>query len=127
MGTYNIPRNTKGEGRFLYIFSTKALIYTVIGAIVGLPIYLMLGAFGIGFLVRLIVLAAFGLIGFSIATFKFPEVGSLRSATSIGGENIDDVIRRFIKFRNKNQKVYVNTPDKEKVEKKDTKEEIING
>ena len=28
MGTYYLPRNTKGEGRILYIFSTKALIYT---------------------------------------------------------------------------------------------------
>lgn len=32
MGTYMIPRNTKGEGRILFIFSTKALIYTVVGA-----------------------------------------------------------------------------------------------
>ena len=32
MGTYMIPRNTKGEGRILFIFSTKALIYTAVGA-----------------------------------------------------------------------------------------------
>ncbi len=32
MGTYMIPRNTKGEGRILFIFSTKALIFTVVGA-----------------------------------------------------------------------------------------------
>ena len=29
---YQIPRNVKGEGRILYIFSTKALIYTAVGA-----------------------------------------------------------------------------------------------
>ena len=29
MGTYMIPRNTKGEGRILFIFSTKALILSV--------------------------------------------------------------------------------------------------
>ncbi len=29
MGTYMIPRNTKGEGRILFIFSTKAIIFTV--------------------------------------------------------------------------------------------------
>lgn len=28
---YQIPRNVKGEGRILFIFSTKALIYTGIG------------------------------------------------------------------------------------------------
>ena len=31
MGTHMIPRNTKGEGRILFIFSTKAMIYTAIG------------------------------------------------------------------------------------------------
>ena len=31
MGTYNLPRNVKGEGRILFIFSSKALIYTFIG------------------------------------------------------------------------------------------------
>ena len=25
MGTYNVPRNVKGEGRILFIFSTKSL------------------------------------------------------------------------------------------------------
>jgi len=28
MGTYEIPRNVKGEGRILFIFSTKSLILT---------------------------------------------------------------------------------------------------
>ena len=32
MGTYNIPRNLKGETRLLYIFSIKSLITTAIGA-----------------------------------------------------------------------------------------------
>ena len=39
MGTYMIPRNTKGEGRILFIFSTKALIYTVVGGLIGMPFY----------------------------------------------------------------------------------------
>ena len=39
MGTYNIPRNVKGEGRILFIFSTKALIYTSVGGLLGLPFY----------------------------------------------------------------------------------------
>lgn len=34
MGTYNIPRNLKGETRLLYIFSIKSLITTAIGAAV---------------------------------------------------------------------------------------------
>ena len=39
MNTYNIPRNVKGEGRILYIFSTKAIIYTAIGLAIGLLFY----------------------------------------------------------------------------------------
>ena len=39
MNIYEIPRNYKGEGRILYIFSTKALIYTIIGLAVGLIFY----------------------------------------------------------------------------------------
>ena len=35
MGTYNLPRNVKGEGRILFVFSTKALIYSTIGAVAG--------------------------------------------------------------------------------------------
>ena len=31
MGTHMIPRDTKGEGRILFIFSTKAMIFTAIG------------------------------------------------------------------------------------------------
>ena len=27
MGTYNIPRNTKGEGRLFYIFSILLVVY----------------------------------------------------------------------------------------------------
>ncbi|MDO5556010.1 MAG: hypothetical protein Q4G09_05125 [Clostridia bacterium] len=29
MATHQIPRNVSGEGRILFIFSTKALIYSV--------------------------------------------------------------------------------------------------
>lgn len=31
MGTHMIPRDTKGENRILFIFSTKALIFTAVG------------------------------------------------------------------------------------------------
>ena len=44
MNTYNIPRNVKGEGRILYVFSTKALIYTFIGIAIGFIFYLVFNA-----------------------------------------------------------------------------------
>ena len=59
-GPYNIPRNTKGEGRFFYIFSTKALIVTavlggmaffvfrLIGSLIGFTALGVIGALIIG-------------------------------------------------------------------------------
>ena len=41
MGTYNVPRIVKGEGRILFIFTTKSLIYSAVGVGVGLIFYLI--------------------------------------------------------------------------------------
>ena len=38
MATHNIPRNVKGEGRILSVFSYKALVYTAVGLGVGLAL-----------------------------------------------------------------------------------------
>lgn len=102
---YYIPRNTKGEGRILYIFSTKGLIYTVGGAAIGLPFYLIfklvnLTTVGIGIIVL------FALIGFAIATFKVPDMKNFEFTKKTGGLNIDQVILTAIKFR-KNKKIYI--------------------
>ena len=113
MGTYNIPRNVKGEGRILFIFSTKSLIYTAIGAVVGLPFYFIFSLFKLS-LVGIILVAVFGLIGFFIGTFKFPELGAFKFTKKVGGENIDDVIVRAIKFRKKGKRIYLYTKEEEK-------------
>jgi len=106
MGTYMIPRNTKGEGRILFIFSTKALIYTVVGALVGWPFYYVfklakLGAIGI------VIMIGLAVIGFSIGTFKIPNAEGFKVTRLVGGENIDDIILRYIKFRKKKNKIYI--------------------
>lgn len=106
MGTYMIPRNTKGEGRILFIFSTKALIYTVVGGGIGIPFYylfklLKMNMVGIG------IVAILALIGFSIGTFKIPNSDGFKVTRLVGGENIDDVILRYIKFKKKKNKIYI--------------------
>ena len=113
MGTYNIPRNVKGEGRILFIFSGKSLIYSVIGAVVGLPFYLIFGALKMN-LVGIIIMAFFALIGFFIGTFKIPEIGAIKFTKAVGGEKIDDVIKRAIKFKQKGNKLYLYTKEEEK-------------
>ena len=72
MNTYNLPRNVKGEGRILFIFSTKALIYTAIGAGVGIIFYIIFTLLGVGY-IGLVIMGIFGLIGFIIGTFKIPN------------------------------------------------------
>lgn len=110
MGTYQIPRNVKGESRILFIFSMKALIYTAIAACVGLLFYFLfnyLGLFwvGVGFL------AGFAAIGFVIGTFKVPDMEGFEFTRKTGGEDIDDVIKRAIKFKSKKNKIYVYTKE----------------
>lgn len=106
MGTHNIPRNVKGESRILMIFSVKALIYTAIGAGIGLIFYFIINMFNIKYLGFIIILL-FGLIGFAIGTFKVPETTAFKFTQKVGGENLDDVIKRAIKFKMNKNKIYM--------------------
>ena len=72
MQTHEIPRNYKGEGRILYIFSTKGLIYTCVGAAIGLVFYFIFKLFGFSVL-GIIITLIFAAIGFAIGTLKVQE------------------------------------------------------
>lgn len=123
MGTYNLPRNVKGEGRILFIFSAKALIYTAIGGAIGLVFYLIFSLLSMG-VVGIVFIVIFALIGFIIGTFKVPDSNNFNITRSTGGENIDDVIIRAIKFKMQKNRIYVyETRDKENLEKEETKDE----
>lgn len=106
MGTYNLPRNVKGEGRILFIFSTKALIYSLIGGAIGLIFYLIFKVIGSSF-IGFICICVCGLIGFVIGTFKVPDSTAFQITKKTGGENIDEVIKRAIKFKMKKNRIYV--------------------
>ena len=106
MGTYNIPRNVKGEGRILFIFSTKALIYSGVGALAGGIFYIIFNLIGMT-LIGIIFVVLFALIGFIIGTFKVPNLNKFDIARKTGGQNIDDVIKRAFKFKTKKCKYYV--------------------
>lgn len=111
-GPYNIPRNTKGEGRFLYVFSTKALVVTIALAIIGfgffyvlgymLSIFIKVSPISIGLIAALIL----GLIGFIITTFKIPDSNNFELTRNTGGEYIDKIIIRYIKFKMNKNKIY---------------------
>ena len=106
MGTHKIPRDVKGEGRILYIFSTKGLIYTTIGAAVGALFYLLFKTLGLN-VVGIIILVLLAIMGFAIGTFKMPETTAFEITRKTGGENIDDVIKRAFKFYKNRRRIYI--------------------
>lgn len=105
MGTYYIPRNVKGETRLFKIFSVKALIYTIICAIPGVVINVILTALGIKY-VGLIFIVLFAFVGFFIGTFKMPGISIAPIFKICAGEKIDEIIMRAIRFK-KEKKIYV--------------------
>lgn len=112
--SYNIPRNVKGEGRILYIFSYKAIAYTGVGVLIGAIFYFLFSLFGLDVL-GYIFIGVFGFIGFGIGTFKMPDVPFLKEARLAAGEQIDEVIKRAIKFKMNKNKYYVYTQGATKV------------
>ena len=107
MGTYNLPRNVKGENRILFIFTTKSLIYSVVAAGIGLPFYFILKMFNL-IMVGIIIEELFTLIGgFGIGTIKITEIARFEFSKKTGGEAVDDVIKRAILFKTKGKKIYV--------------------
>ena len=130
MGMYEIPRNTKGEGRILYVFSTKALIYTVGGILLGIVFRWLLNLIGSvatfaagvlnGIGIALIIL--FALIGFALGTFKVPQMDKFEITRKAAGINLDTVVKEYIKFHFKKDKYYTyNTKDlvREEIEREE--------
>ena len=115
MGSYEIPRNTKGEGRLFYIFSTKALIYTVAGILIGWLLRLipvMIGkaipsTAGVMGVIGVILIILFAIIGFVIGTFKVPQIERFDITRKAAGINIDKVLWESIKFKLKKTRYYV--------------------
>ena len=96
------------------IFTTKSLVASCIGAAIGLAIYyflkVTLGLGKIGLIITLILAA----IGYGITTLKVPETNNFEITRRTGGEKIDDVILRALKFKQKGKKIYVYTKEEDK-------------
>ena len=106
MKSYYLPREYKGEGRILLIFSTKSLIFTVVGALIGIMINFLLTMIGITkmFIPLLLIFAA---LGYVIGALKIPENGRFEIFRKVGGEKIDEIIVRWFKFKMKHGKIYI--------------------
>ena len=64
-------------------------------------------------------MAILAILGFAIATFKVPAIGALPFTKEIAGEQIDDIIIRYIKYRRGSKKIYL-------LKKQEKKEEVKN-
>ena len=103
--SYYIPSNKlKGENRILYIFTGKSLIYTLIGATIGILFYFLLSLLG-SKVAGIVILIILSLIGYAIGTIKMPTSGNTKLVKNVGGDSIDEIIFHYIMFK-KNKKVY---------------------
>lgn len=106
MGTYNLPRSVKGEGRILFIFTGKSLIYSVVAGGIGVLFYFILSIFKLN-MIGILIVAIFALLGFLVGTLKVPDISKFEFTKKTGGENIDDIIKRAIKFKTRGKKIYL--------------------
>lgn len=103
--SYYIPSNKlKGENRILYIFTGKSLIYTLIGAVIGIIFYFVFSLLG-SKIAGIVILIILSLIGYAIGTIKMPTSGNTKLVKNVGGDSIDEIILHYIMFK-KNKKVY---------------------
>ena len=65
-------------------------------------------------MVTIICMAIFAAIGFGIGTLKIPDTNGVELTRKTGGEKIDDVIMRAIKFKLKKNRIYVYTKEENK-------------
>lgn len=101
----------------MYIFSTKALIYTGIGAAIGAIFYILFSLISLK-IIGYIAISLFAVLGFLIGTFKMPNLDTFKITRKTGGENLDDILKRWILFKRKRSRIYVYTrEEKENVNK----------
>ena len=56
----------------------------------------------------------FGGIGFAIATLKIPDSNTFEITRKAGGEKIDEIILKTIKFKLKKNRIYLYTKEENK-------------
>ena len=106
-GSYYVPRSVKGESRILYIFSIKSFIVTLIFALIGVVVYLLLkSVINISIIMAIIIIAGFGAIGYGITSFTIPDVPMMGNLRKAGGENLGNMIVRLMFFKRK-KKIYL--------------------
>ena len=87
------------------------MIYTVVGGGIGILFNFILSLMGLT-MVGIIVILSLALLGFLIGTLKVPNTEKFEFARKTGGENLDDIIKRAIKFKTKGKRIYIYKEEK---------------
>lgn len=95
------------NGRILYIFTRKSFAYTAAFGVVGLAFYYVIGVLLKYKMAGIISAIAVAAIGYAIATFKMPGIARFEITKKTAGEKLDDIILRWLKFKSKNNRIYV--------------------
>jgi len=105
--SYPVPRSVRGESRILYIFSIKSFIATLATGLVGVVIYFIIDSIiGIDLIPGLIIIAAFGGIGYAMASLTIPDIPAMGPLRKAGGENVGSILIRLLFFKPK-KKIYI--------------------
>lgn len=105
--SYFVPRSVKGESRILIIFTMKSFITTGAFGIIGGLIWYFCGTyFNLGLVPGLIITGIFGGFGYILGAAKIPDSPVMGKFRKAGGENLSDIIIRFISFKKK-KKIYI--------------------
>ena len=97
MRSYLIPRDVKGETRILTYFTPKSFVFTIVGILFGTVFFFIFSLLHLK-ITGVIILAIISLISFAIGALKIPETNAFAFFKDTGGEHIDDIIWRYIKF-----------------------------
>ena len=76
-------------------------------------VYYLLATLGLK-IIAICAAVLFAGIGFSIGTFKIPESTNFEITRKTGGENIDEIILRAIKFKQKKKRIYLYSKEEKK-------------
>ena len=106
-GSYYVPRSVKGETRILYMFTIKSFIVTLVFALLGWAVTLLVGQIvKLAIMPTLVIILIFGAIGYALATLTIPDVPAMGKLRKAGGENIGSMLIRAMTF-NKKKRIYL--------------------
>ena len=86
------------------------MITTCVGAAIGLVFYIIFKLMKLT-MIGVILVLVFAVLGYSVGMFKMPDSNGLEITRKTGGENLDDIIKRYIKFKKNKRKLYVYTKE----------------